>query len=78
MGSGALKACEVSLQNKYVMLINTDESDVDVESTSMNPANVDLVVCARGIPKHLMQIRSQRGGNNSSAGHVFTLARARS
>lgn len=44
MGSGALKACEVSLQNKYVMLINTDESDVDVESTSMNPANADLVV----------------------------------
>lgn len=78
MGRGALEACEVSLQIKYVMLINTDESHADVQSKSMNPANAELVVGARGVSKHVMQIRSQRGGNNSSGGDAFTLARAQS
>lgn len=60
MGSGALEAREVSLHNKYVMLINTDESDADVRSKSTNPANGDLVVCPGGVSKHVIQIRSQR------------------
>lgn len=40
MGSEALKAREVILNNKYVMLINTDESDAAVQSKSMNPSKL--------------------------------------
>lgn len=36
--------CEVSLNNKYVMLINTYESDADVQSGSMNPLKAVLVI----------------------------------
>lgn len=43
MGSEAVEVCEVSLNNKYVVLINTYESDADVQSGSMNPLKTALV-----------------------------------
>lgn len=55
MGSGALEVREVSLHNKYAMLMNTEESGTDVQSKPMDPANGDLVVCARGVSKHVTQ-----------------------
>lgn len=60
MGSGALDACEVSLHNKYAMLMNTEEAGAHVQSKPTNPANGDFVACARGVSKRAMQIRSQR------------------